>query len=397
MKKTIAFEKQNYIQTEPIIIYGASVYGELAYIALKQLELTPKYFCDKSQARKEYLGIKVIQPETLKEFQNANIIIASADFFGEIQEQLQNMNCNNLYDMRELLKFDLAREVLSNRALEMYTNKQHYIDIVNNQGSEKIVFNRIQFVVTEKCSLRCKDCSHLIPYYKEPENVDLEKYKEAFDLLLEHTDYVAELRILGGEPFLHKEMGTLIDWYHDNPKIESISIYTNGTIVPSEAELIKLKNKKVKVHISNYGINEERLKKLVQVFDEKKICYFVRKYDSWQDSGDVEFRDYTLEKREQIFANCFERNGYTFLKGKLYRCPRAAHAINLKAMPDRKEDYIDLLKWRGTPEKLVDEIKALQGKTYLEACNYCGGPDNHIQSIPAAIQTTKPIPYEIKH
>ena len=32
----------------------------------------------------------------------------------------------------------------------------------------------------------------------------------------------------------------------------------------------------------------------------------------------------------------------TFLHGKLYRCPTSAHGTNLKAIPDKPEDIVDL-------------------------------------------------------
>lgn len=395
MSTTISFNKNAYVKDEPIIIYGASVYGELAYAALKKLDLFPDYYCDKSESRKEYFGVDVIQPNNLDSFTQANIIIASADFFYEIKRELEKIGCHNLFDMSELLNMELPKETLSNRAKEMYDNKKNYLDIVRNQSEEKVIFNRIQYVVSERCSLKCKDCSHLMQYYQYPQDIDLCKYKTAFELLVKTVDCIAELRILGGEPFMNSKMNEVIEWYHDCDKIQSISVYTNGTIVPNNAILRALQREKVKVHISNYKINEEKLEKLLPVLDKHHIAYFVREYDAWQDAGGVECRGYSIEQKKRIFSRCFERNGYTFLKGQLHRCPRAAHAMNLKAMPDVKEDYVDLQHWTGTKEKLRQQLKKLQERLWLEGCNYCSGPDNHVQSIPAGKQISKPIMYEI--
>lgn len=395
MNSTIGFNKITYIEDEPIIIYGASVYGELAYWALKQMGWIPDYYCDKSKDRIEYFGIKVISPNELQELKQANIIIASADFFYEIRSELQEIGCCNVFDMTELLNMELPKEQLSNRAQEMYANRQHYIDIVNNQSKDKLVFNRIQYVVSERCSLKCADCSHLMQYYQHPQDIDLWKYKASFDLLLENVDYIAELRILGGEPFMNSDMHRLIEWYYDSNKIESISVYTNGTITPNETILCALQKDKVKVHISNYKINESKIQKLLPLFDKYHIKYFIRQYDAWQDAGGVECRNYSIEQKKAIFSTCFERNGFTFLKGQLHRCPRAAHTMNLKAMPDVKEDYVDLINWIGTKEELKQQLKSLQERFWLEGCNYCSGPNNHIQSIPAARQISQPISYEI--
>lgn len=340
------------------------------------------------------MGVEVLSPEQLENFPNANIIIASADFFGEIRNLLTDKGYRKLYDMSELLQLDLPKEEMSNRALEMYANRQHYIDVVQNQACDKVVLNRVQYVVTERCSLRCKDCSHLIPYYKCPQDIDLDFYKTAFERLLDSVDYIAELRILGGEPFLHKDMGKLIDWYHDHEKIESISIYTNGTILPSEILLPKLKREKVKIHISNYGINEARVSSVAKILEENQIVHFVRKYDVWQETGGLAYRNYSEKEKESVFAGCFERNGYTFLKGRLYRCPRVAHAVNLKAIPDTGSDYIDFMDAAMGRVVIREKIRKLQELASLEGCNYCGGPDNHVQGIAPAIQISNPIEYE---
>ena len=267
MKITEPFDIDKYHTNRKLIIYGASVYGELAKAALGLLNIVPDYYCDKSKKRNVYFSIPVITPEELEKLTNVSIIIASADFFYEIRDMLCSMGFTDLYDMSSLLKKDLDVSKLSNRAREMYENREYYLNIVSSQSREKIVFNRIQYVVTEKCSLRCKDCSHLMPYYKCPQDTNIAKNKVAFDLLLDHVDYIAELRILGGEPFINKEIYKLIEDYFNNPKIQTISIYTNGTIIPDEKTLVALGYDNVKVHISDYKINHDKIQKLLKIFN----------------------------------------------------------------------------------------------------------------------------------
>lgn len=395
MGKTKSFTKENDDHKRPIIVYGASVYGEIAFYALRALDIQPDYFCDQAQEKHNYYGIPVIHPDKLMDMLDANIIIASADYFAEIKELLEKKGCLHLFDMAELLNVELSEEQLSNRAKEMYANKQHYIDVVHNWVSDEgLAINRVQFVVSERCSLKCKDCTHLMQYYQHPKDIELEQYKPAFDKLLEAVSVIGELRILGGEPFINQEMDKVIHWYHDQDKIQSISIYTNGTIIPSGRMLQSLQRKKVKVHISNYGLNQEKVLQLVDCLEKYKINYFERVYDTWQDAGDLRFRDYTKEHMKKIFSQCFERNCITFLKGQLHRCPRSAHAMNIGAMPIVKEDFIDLLHWDAGKEELMEQIKLLVNKPYIEACNYCDGLNNHMQNIQPAIQIKRPLQYE---
>ena len=395
MTKTKSFMIDNYNINEPIIIYGASVYGEIAYHALRELGIKPDYFCDQAREKSTYFDIPVIRLQDLITMKEANIIIASADYFNEIKDELEGIGFSQLFDMTELVRIDIPDQVLSNRAKEMYSNREHYIDVVHNSTNHNaLVINRIQYVVSERCSLKCKDCTHLMQYYQKPMDIDLDRFKQAFERLLDADLMILELRILGGEPFMNQEMYKVIDWYHDNDKIQSISVYTNGTIIPSERILQSLQKEKVKVHISNYGLNQERVSKLVNVLKEHKIKFFERIYDNWQDAGDLKFRDYSKEHMETIFSQCFERNCITFFKGVLHRCPRSAHAMNLGAMPIIKEDFVDLLNSDTHNSELLKDIEKLLKKKYIEACNYCNGLNNHMQNIPPAIQTNTPLMYK---
>lgn len=82
-----------------------------------------------------------------------------------------------------------------------------------------------------------------------------------------------------------------------------------------------------------------------------------------------------------IFNCCYERNCMTFLKGELHRCPKSVRVMNLGARSIIREYFINLQHWDGTKSELVEQINALVAKDYIEACNYCDGPNNHLQGI----------------
>ena len=389
---TIPFNRETMNKEMPVIIYGASTYGEIAFVALKKIGINVCCFCDRF-VKGEYLGVKVIAPEELQDFINANIIIASRDYFYDIKDKLTEFGCKNIYDMRELIAIDLSDSKLSVRAMDMYSGKDSYIDVANNQNSEKINFPRIQFVVTERCSLRCRDCISLMQYYEKPENVHIDDYVCSFDRLISIVDNVSELRILGGEPYMNPDVYKVIDRYADSKKIATISVYTNGTIVPNELNLRALEKDKVILHISNYNHNEESVNKLIQEIKKYNINYFVRSYDAWNECGNLECREYSVDKMKKMFSKCFERGCYSFFRGQLHVCPRSAHAMYLKAMPDVKDDYVDLMDKDIPDEELKKQLMNLSQKTYIEACNYCKGPDYSTPNIPAAIQIDKPLSY----
>lgn len=399
MVQTKSFEKNDYDVNKKIIIYGASVYGELAYKGLELLNIIPDYFCDRARARQSdgYMGVPVIAPEELENYTEDIILIASADFFYEIKDYLDDIGCKNYFNINALLHLPIDRNCISSRANEMLDNRELYsgtIAEVPDKNSIHIV--HMGLTVSECCTLKCRDCSFLMQYYQHPRNIDLKKYKYCVDRFLDIIDKITELRPIGGEPFINPDMYKVLDWYHDCKKIGSLDVYTNGTIIPNERTLSSLKYKKVKVHISDYNVvNKERLEKLIEVLEKENIRYSVRKYDIWSVGGNLRKRNFTQKQKEEVFAKCFMTNCYSFLKSRFYGCPRAAHGMNMGAIPDMPYDYVDFADERRSDTELKQMLLDLtKNRKTLASCDYCDGQDNHIEGVMPAIQTLHPLQFD---
>ena len=382
------FTRDAYDKNERIIIYGASVYGELALAALKVLGIVPDAFCDRAAKADTYLGVPVLRPDALEEDLHANIIIASADYFAEIRDDLWRRGCDNLYDMSTLLALGLPTAERTERAKYKYDYRKQYVDLVTAANASVLPsFSRLQYVVTERCSLRCRDCSHLMQYYHHPENIDLVRYRPAFERLLRHVHMISDLRILGGEPLMHPEMYQVIEWYHDEPRIRTISVYTNGTIVPNEKTLAALAYPNVRVHISQYPVNTARIEKVKAALEAHNVHYYIEPFTNWQTPGNLLQRHDSAARNIEKFQRCFDSNGYSFYKDRLYRCPRAVHGVQVGAMPDEASEYVALGDETLSEEIIDAQLRALMARTSLLACDYCDGLDNHRQSTPPAIQS----------
>ena len=382
-----SFHRADYDKSKKLIIYGASVYGEIAYVALKMIGITPDFFCDRAAKSETYFGIPVILPQALSDYPHASIIIASADYFNEIRKFLEGMGCDHLYDMSALIELELPTDELSERARYKYDYRKQYVDLVTAaKASNQPTFSRIQYVVTERCSLRCRDCSHLMQYYHHPENIDLAAYRPAFERLLAHVYTISDLRILGGEPLMHPGMHQVIDWFHDDDRIRTISVYTNGTIVPNAATLAAFERPKVRVHISQYEANAARIPRVVASLEEHHIKYYIEPFTNWQTPGNLMKRNDTAVQNIEKFQRCFDSNGYSFYKDRLYRCPRAVHGMRIGAMPDHASEYVAFGDTSLSEEEIDKQLYALMAKPYLEACDYCDGLDNHRQSTAPAVQ-----------
>ena len=82
-----------------------------------------------------------------------------------------------------------------------------------DRGSRKIKAENeiphLDLVITECCSLKCRDCSNLMQYYQKPENLKTESIIQDLTNLLQCVR-VGELNILGGETFVNQNSLTEI-------------------------------------------------------------------------------------------------------------------------------------------------------------------------------------------
>lgn len=376
------------LSNQKIIIYGAGVYGEIAYQGLRVLGLYPTYFCDRFVAGNLYFDIPVISPDEITNHMDAVILIASAPYFTEMREYLDSIGFHNYYDIQALMRLNIPGDKLSNKAKEKIDNIELYLEAVkSSENTEKLVLGHLELVVTEKCTLKCRDCANLMQYYKTPENIEFKSYSSAFAKFMNVIDRISELRILGGEPFISKDITDIIESCTRLDKIGKIVIYTNGTVIPNQNTMDALKNDKVAVHISDYNVPNNKIEKLSAELKAQGIKYFIRSYDSWNDLGNLEKRDHTNYEIKELYKNCVMANCFTFYRDKLYRCPRSAHGQQLGAFCNPDSDYVHI----GDQELSDEDIKMqcwqlIKNKNGLKACEYCNGSNWHKQGIRPAIQ-----------
>ena len=111
-----------------------------------------------------------------------------------------------------------------------------------------------QICLTERCSLKCKACAHAC-YAVDAKSPDmsLEMAEESADSFFGKVDLIKEFVLIGGEPFLYKELDKIIAYigerYRD--KMITFAITTNGTIMPAQSVLDLCRKYRVLIRISN--------------------------------------------------------------------------------------------------------------------------------------------------
>jgi sulfatase maturation enzyme AslB (radical SAM superfamily) len=236
-------------------------------------------------------------------------------------------------------------------------------------------------------------------YYKKPKDCNIDEIMQSIDAFCALIDEVNEFRVIGGEPFMNKEIHLVIKKLIAEPKVRKIVIYTNGTIIPQKYQIECLKNNKVLFIITDYGKLSKKLNVLTQILQQNNIAFYILKVEGWSDCAKIIRHYRNIEDQKETFKSCCAKNLVTLSNGKLYRCPFAANADRLRAVPDFENDYIDLFQ---EPLEGIDiyELKKkirkyLIEKDFLETCDYCSGrPYETPSDLQPAIQMDKPLEYE---
>ncbi len=383
--------------SDPVILFGAGKYGTLALNALKKLEVSVKYFCDDENQKDTFLNIPVISPKKLAELSGKpHIFICTSYAMASIESRIKEMNYENIYDCVNLfentdfnlINFDDMNFHEIRRRIDLYKAECISIQPVKNKSLD---LKYVDIVITEACSMKCESCSNLMQYYLKPKNSNLELLFKSIDKLMEVTEELYEFRLLGGEPFVNKQIGKIVNKLLDYKNAKNIVIYSNATIIPKGENFECLKNEKVLVDITNYGKLSTKHKEYIELFKNNKIKYTTN-IPVWTDSGTINYQKKSEEKLTHMFKNCCVNDVLTLLNGKLYRCPFSANIMNLNAIPINKTDFVDLSKDNKSLEILKEEIFNLyKNKKFLDACSYCNGRDYTTPKIKTAIQTKIPL------
>lgn len=385
--------------SKDIILFGAGLFVQPAIHALKKLGKTIACICDNSIVKHgtAVWEIPIISPhEAIEKYTGALVIITAAPkYIEEITSQSLELGWENIYDCSNLLaSFEYNRNTFFNGISKTHFDLDRYFnEYFLKYYPEKLVIPSIDVIITERCSLKCRDCSNLMQYYVDPQNLEFKEVFEALDILMESVDHVVEFRVLGGETFMNKDAYKFINRLREYKNKTRIAVYSNGTIIPKGHNLDCLIHDDTYLRISNYGTLSKNIDNMVKIFDEFGIEYDVENCDAWQDCSTISKMEKSVEELEAMYSDCCVKNYLTLLKGNLYNCPYAANASNLGALPKFPGEYIALNK-KQDKSKIRERIKILlREKTYFSACKYCGGRSLDDMLLPAAIQTKETLSF----
>jgi len=383
-----------------ILFFGAGLYLQPSLLGLQQKNNKPSAVIDNNQQRwgEKIKGITILSPENaLALYPNAIVIITSApEHISSIRKQLISLNTKHIYDASLLLsslKYNKDSFLISVSSMHFEFDKYFYKYFLFNHP-DTLVLKTLDIVITEKCSLKCKDCSNLMQFYTAPKDIDIDILFNALDELMSSIDHVMEFRVLGGEAFLHKKMHAYVNRLRQYSNYTRIVVYSNGTIIPKSENLNCLMFDDTYIRISDYGDISKNTPKIVETLDANNITYNLEEVTSWQDCAVIEKRERTERQLESIYSSCCAKDTLTLLNNALYICPFTANAENIGALPNVPDETI-ILDHQLQENQIKQQLfSMLRNKKHFSACQYCAGRPDEGPPLQAAVQVKKPMPYK---
>jgi len=374
----------------PVVIFGTGRAGWYIMKVFEHYDVPIAVFSANDPGDKNtYFDYPVLSPKEIAEkLPNAYVFIGlfMPNTAAAINEQFRQINLHNVYyDMAAFLfTFFVAvagricdEDILARSIHILFENyKEGQIHYGLTRG-DYFVSPFVTSVITQKCTLRCRDCAQLIPYYDAPvhfskESVinDLRQYAKAFDV-------VPEISLHGGEPFLHPEIDAICKEVAAIANIVFVSFITNGTIMLPDDKLQQLSACGADVHQSGgYGQLSRKRDALTEAFDRHGIysdIHFCSPTEMWTHVPPYRKHDRPVAENNEIYKRCMSsKTCAQIMNGELQRCGLSMHGTHQGLFPKSENDCVQLHDPDMPDDALVTEIRDfLNRDRAITVCDYC--------------------------
>lgn len=378
-------------------IIGIGSFGAFARYALEQAGRTVEGFIDMNpnSETKQFGGIPVVKSKDLP--RRAEIVIASNRYnHGWLREEYKGTG--NIQALEEVIDIERIRLDECSKIPEITWSRKKLEDEIRNyivqqeslqalnEDQNDFEIKTLDIVVTERCSLKCIDCSNLMQYYQKPVHIEHGEIVDSLKKIFEAVK-VNCVRLIGGEPLLSPVLSDIVNLLFNNysDKLRAVEVYTNGTIVPSQKLIESCKGKNITFYISDYGDLSRQKEAVIRCLEANNIVYTLEDELIWQDSGRVTERN--SKGVGFRYNNCCVNKTFSLVGDKLYSCPFSANFHNIyKEELIGKRDAIELSS--STREDLVEMLRNfIMSIEPLSACYYCNGRDFTVPEVEVAVQT----------
>ncbi|MBZ0105888.1 MAG: hypothetical protein K8H84_09685 [Sulfuricella denitrificans] len=382
----------------PVVIFGAARGGWYLTQVLTYHGVTIAAFADSNPNKQgAYLGMEVLPiNEAIEKYPEAVFLpsLLNPKNLGVVMATLKAAGAKDIRYFIPQSIYSYFTEIearnCDHSALAESIGKYY-----SGEGRDALSFSpSVSCVVTQKCTLCCKDCGAFVPENAAPKTYsvsniveDIRKYCSAFDI-------VHHIALQGGEPFMHREIMKIVEEVSSIPNLLFIDLVTNGTIVPKLPVLRAMARNGACVIISDYGPASTMISPLTDACSKNGIFvdyYNYTENNDWGMQTPIQERQRGEKENDAMFQECVSNPMICcqIMNGKVHRCTFSNFTENLGLIPTFNADSVDLTVYESGNPELVDGIRSMAyRKTALNACDYCPAKDRIF--VPAGIQIAKP-------
>lgn len=251
---------------------------------------------------------------------------------------------------------------------------------------QKMCLERISFMLSHKCNLRCRLCAVYAPYYPKPPHQTYEEMTQSIYHFFEIVDSVGIFVLTGGEPLLYKDLPEVLDFLQDYRSriIQRLEIVTNGTLVPSEKLLQSMHRLQVSVLVDDYGPDiSQKFTEVIALLKQHEIQYTIRENrkdkaycDGWFDVSEFWDIPKSREAAQKMFDQCLISSVIrcnSVVGGKIFLCPTAVYLDAIGKLPLNPQEYFDLFDDTRSLGEKKKALAAYNKIDYISACAFCKG------------------------
>lgn len=376
-----------------LILYGAGKVAEVVDYVLRQRGIEYLCFCDTYRAGGTHCGHPVISPEELERDYPGVPVLITTIHHRSIVELLEAHKPREILDSVPLLvDVDFSGwGKTGERMTEEWAVRTITSYLITMLSAQKPVhFQELTVYLTQKCNLRCLDCSAMVPYYVSPKHYEPEIITRSLENLLSYAGVqFHEISLLGGETLLYPDLEKVLEFSLSISKNEQVSIVTNGTLIPKENLIPLMQHPRFFARISDYGTLSIRKRELIEFFEKNNIKYELDNYVEWYENRQHLIDPCSEEEAARKYKACTEIKYRVLSNGFFFPCCKAAHLCQLGIFHATPENSIDCLTPDGLHERLRVGLQRFEEGSHIDICHRCyGTPQIHPDKmVSPAVQT----------
>jgi hypothetical protein len=394
-ESNMGFHEDSRETHRPVVIFGASVLGEVALEAMQISGLRPVCFGDNDREKqsKGFRGYRVAGLDEIHaQYPDAIMVIGAGRYYDEIRNQLFSRGYRHIYSEAEVIEqIDFSRVQYNQiKGIAWRLAQLGHLSRIKEISTDSLHLERLNVVVTERCTLRCRHCSSLMPLYSKPQDCNTDLLLQSLDRVLACVDFIYHVEVLGGETLLNRDLPAIINKLTKSNHILQIDVITNGTILPRRDLLQCLTHESICVVVNDYGSVSKKKDELFEMMKGAGIKTRQNRHWAWADLGGFERRNRDEPSLTQLFHACNFHTCTELLNGRLHRCPRSSHGTETGIIPKYPEDFINITDPFTSDETLKERLRTFfADTTFVHACDHCNGNKGDSLSLTPAEQQNK--------